>query len=286
MDSVTKDRLNSICPGLGITGISLGTMLDMAGLESNSLSGRPVQGLYEASAAQNHLIGARRQTADGRVFRYAKATNIVDDCKYGVKFWGLMSEGIATTLYQNQAVGDTTITIAAAGVSVDDYKGGYVMIHATGLFQNRYIVGNTITDSDGNITITLDGPLSEIMTTSHYTEVLKNPYANVQYRSGVVTAGDKYSSVAGIPTVRTTVANYFIWIQTWGPLFLNPHGGIGQDASMSTDERRVVFDWEGSIAIQEDCVGATDDHQLAGFVINRQTAAASGPPLIMLQISP
>lgn len=285
MDTWTREKLDKMCPAAG--GIDLGTMLELYGLDRTSLDGQPVQGLYDApTTTQKHLIGARRVTQDGRVFRYGKATNIVDDCKFGIKFWGLMSEGIATTLYQNQSAGDTTITIAAAGVAKDDYKGGYVMIHAASKFQNRFIESNTETDSDGNITITLDGRLSQDVTTSHYTEVLKNPYANLQYRSGQVTAGDKYSSVAGIPTVITTANNQFLWIQTWGPLFINPHGGIGQDAGMSTDERKVVFDWEGSICIQADAVGATDDHQLAGFVINRQTASASGPPLIMLMISP
>jgi hypothetical protein len=253
-------------------------------------SGGTPQGLYETSTTKNYPIGTRRVTSDGRVYRYAFAPSTIPSCKFGVKFWTLQSEGIETTLGQAQSIGDTTILIASTAAA-DYFKGGYVMIHvASGLHQQfRGIVGNTAT-SGGNITITLDAPLT-VAVTNEYTEVYPNPYANVHagYGVGGHPVGS-FSSVAGMPNVITTAVNTYLWIQTWGPIFINPYGATGSDAA--ADCREVVFDHEGAIAYQFAAKGfvadTTDQHQHAGFVINRQLDAAgnTGPPLIMLQISP
>ncbi|GAJ22389.1 unnamed protein product, partial [marine sediment metagenome] len=56
------------------------------------------------------------------------------------------------------------------------------------------------------------------------------------------------------------------------------------------DDRTVVFDHEGAISYESEVKGHANSvkHQVAGFIINRQTneSKGSGPPLIMLQISP
>lgn len=256
-------------------------------------SGGVFQGTYAQSAIQNYILGTRRIIWDGRVFKYAKATNTITDCKQGLKFWAQIADGIAYTApLQTQLVGDTTIKVdsgkGAAGVAKDELIGGYVMIHTHGdNYQHfRGIIGNTLADINGYITITLDAPLNVAITLDHGVEVYPNPYVSVRLANSTAGhPGNKYSSVAGMPNVVTTVANQYIWIQTWGPIWINPHGSSLQDAGIAVNERRVVFDWEGSISIQEDCVNATDDHQSAGFIIDRNAAGASGPPLVMLQIS-
>lgn len=249
------------------------------------------QGLYETDTTQNYPLGTRWVTDDGRVYRYVKATNIITSCKFGVKFWALQGDGIETTLGQAQSVGDTTILIASAGTAANKFRGGYVMIHVADGFHQQFrgIVSNTAT-SGGNITITLDAPLT-VAVTNEYTEVYINPYGNVRchYQVGGHPAG-AFSSVAGMPNVITTAANTYLWAQTWGPIFINPYGNVGSDAA--ADCREVVFDHEGAVAYQFAAKGftadTTDQHQHAGFIINRQLEAAgnTGPPLIMLQISP
>jgi len=254
------------------------------------LVGRPEQGLYEQSATANYLIGTRRISPDGRVYRYARATNIVKDCKYGLKFWGQIGDGITYTApLQTQDIGDTTIKVdggkGAAGVAADELVGGYVMIHTHGdLYQHfRGIIGNTLADANGYVTITLDAPLKVALTVSHGVEVFPNPYVSVRTASAGLAGGipNKYSSVAGMPNVKTLVANQYLWIQTWGAIWINPHGSSCKGAA--SDCRRLVFDREGSISSQGETVaGAVYTEQIAGFVINR----GDGPPLVMLQISP
>jgi len=255
------------------------------------LGGNTGHRIWETKLTPQYTVGTRLVLEDGRVFRYAKATNIVSNRHFGLKFWYQTGDGLATTVAQTQAVGDTTIKMADAGAVKDEYLGGYVMIHGT-YNQFRGILGNTVT-SGGYTIITLDAPLSAIVTSgATFIEVLHNPYNSVRLTAGPSggLAGDDFSSVAGISFVVTTVADTYIWIQTWGPIWINPHGSSLAAAGALGGERRVVFDVEGSICIEEDAAhgpgAASDDHQLAGFIIPRFASGVSGTELIMLQISP
>lgn len=265
------------------------------------LVGGSEQGLYEQSATPNYLVGTRRISPDGRVYRYARATNVIAATQFGLKFWAEIGDGIGYTApKQTQEVGDTTIKVDSgkgeAGVAKDELVGGYVIIH-TGDDQYQHfrgIVANTIADADGYVTITLDAPLKVAIKVTYGVEVYPNPYASVRVSSaGAPDCGapDEYSSVAGMPNVKTTVANQYIWIQTWGPIWVNPHGTAGTAAT--ADRRGLVFDREGSISSISETVGYGADstlglaQQYAGFIINRESVAnGAGPPLVMLQISP
>jgi len=251
-----------------------------------------IQSLHAEGSAQNCMIGTRRVRWDGRVYRYARSTNIVVVRHFGLKFWGQIGDGIATTIGATQAVGDTTIQIAAAGVAVNEFRGGMVTMFSTPV-QTRGILGNTAT-SGGSIVLTLDEPLTAIVTSgATYTEILHNPYRSLRLTAGPSggDAGNDYSSVAGIPCAITTVANYFLWVQTWGWMWVNPHGSSLQNADITGGERKLVFDCEGSITIVDDvahgpCGAGGDEQQLAGFIVDRSAAGVSGPPLVMLQICP
>lgn len=261
------------------------------------VGGAAGQDIWESSVLQRYDVGARRLLPDGRVFRYAKATNTITDNKHGLKFWGQLADGIGYTApLQVQVVGDRIVIVdggkGAAGIAEDELRNGYLMLHTHGdSYQSfRRIIGNTVADSDGYVTITVDMPWNVAITTSHGVEVYLNPYVNVQLRNGSSGhAGDKYSSIAGFPFVVTAVANLYIWIQTWGPIWVNTHGNRLQAANIAQDERQLVFDFEGSVSFQEQCVGASADgedyNQLAGFLIARG-ASGTAPTLIMLQISP
>jgi len=250
-----------------------------------------IQNLHDESSVQNCIIGTRRVRWDGRVFRYARASNIVSITHFGLKFWYQIGDGLATTLSATQAIGDSTITIADAAATLDEYIGGFVTMFSTPV-QSRSILGNTAV-SGGVTVITLDEALTAIVTSgATYTEVLHNPYSNLRLTAGPSggDAGNDYSSVAGIPCAITTVANYYLWVQTWGWRWINPHGSSLQNAGITGSERKVVFDCEGSITLEDDaahgpCAGG-EDMQPAGFIVDRSAAGVSGPPLIMLQICP
>ena len=93
-------------------------------------------------------------------------------------------------------------------------------------------------------------------------------------------AGDHYSSVAGMPNVLTTAVNQYLWIQTWGPCWVNPKGFV-----VATGRRGVWFDDEGSIVYANANV-VTKTLQYAGFLLERDDAGDTGAPMVNLQINP
>jgi len=252
------------------------------------LGGVTGQRIWETNLVAQYTPGTRLVLGDGRVFRYAKASNIITRSDFGERFWGLSSDGIEDSTSQAQAVGDTSIVLpTTTAFTKDELRGGYVMIHIAAHFQNRGILGNDA--MSGNfITIYLSEPLTVAVGASQYTEVYPNPYNNVRDTFSMGDPNGRYSSVAGIPFIITSVANSYLWIQTWGPVFVNPHGALG--VTTISDVRVVVFDMEGGISYDQDVRGFLADsvsqHQRAGFIINNQTDSIAGSPVIMLQISP
>ena len=263
------------------------------------LPGGTEQDIHEISTTQNYSCGSRlvqHGPGGSRTYHYAKAGGVIDDLKFGLKFYGKLNttDGItyaAPTQVEKATAKVITVDAGDSGDHVaNEFRGGYVTVHthADNNQMTRKVVSNTASDANGYITLTVDKPWGKDIEVAYGVEVIGNIYKNVRLCSSGVGegAGDKYSSVAGMAAVKTTVANTYIWIQTWGPVFINPHGASLQDAGIATDERRLVFDFEGSVAIQEDCVGATDDHQHAGFIIDRNAAGTMPLPLCMLQICP
>lgn len=241
--------------------------------------------IYEADDTAKYEIGTRLVTGDGRVFRYAKAAAACK-AKYGAKY--MREEAISyTAATLAQAVGDTTVKCTVAGtdgaagggvIAADELVGGFICIYNSGdtIRQHRGIIGNTAAASS-SITITLDGPLVTAVTLSTSAfEVLGNPYNGVQYTNNT------YSSVMGVAMVEATTGQY-LWIQTWGPICTTP-GSATPAPGADAEERAVQFDGEGSLICYAD--GSSKDRQEAGFIIQQDSAAAGGPPFIMLQISP
>ena len=307
-DDVPKYGEAGYCPGavcLKTTGrVGLGIYINYGTTDSCDfistdglsavLAGGSEQDIHETSLVQNYDLGSRlvvRGPGGNRTFHYAKASNIVSVRHFGLKFWNQIGDGLATTLAASSAIGSKTITIADAAATLNEYRGGYVTMFSTPV-QTRLVVSNTVTDGT-NTTLTLDKPLTTAVTeAATYTEVLHNIYSNVRLTAGPSggDAGNDYSSVAGIPFVTTSAANTYLWLQTWGPIWINPHGSSLQDAGITGSERKLVFDCEGSITLEDDaahgpCAGG-EDMQHAGFIIDRSAAGTSGPPLVMLQVSP
>lgn len=247
--------------------------------------------LYRTSTIKDTKwnLGDRVVLPDGRVFRYAKAGNIIANIQQGVKCYNQKTDGVDyCALLQGQAIGDNSVKVDGGGASdwtEDELRGGYIIIHThTDLnHQFRGVIGNTPSDADGYITIYLDAPLTHTLTTSHSVEVHLNPYSDVrQLNNTTGKTGDHYTSVIGMPNVSTTVAAQYLWLQTAGPCWANPHGTLGY--ASTADERALVFDYEGSICPYTDAVDTDAQMQHAGFQIERQ-ASGAGSAFFMLQIS-
>jgi len=243
------------------------------------------QKTYEASDTQNYLLGTRRITWDGRVFKYAKAVGTLQ-CDYACKFVaGELFEYVA--LGASQVVGDKQVTltvVAGKVVAEDELKGGYISIFKAGLGDsiNRGITGNTALAALGvSITIYLDEPLDRAVTvTADHAEILPNPYRAVKdlQASG---CPDAYASVAGLPNVPATNGQ-FCWIQTWGIRWMSPTGNATGGVA---GERSVYFDTNGGVSELTYTTSTLLNRQLAGFLVDATSVGVDGCPFVMLQIS-
>lgn len=247
--------------------------------------------LYQVSTVRNanYNIGDRVVLPDGRVFRYALSTGTLVTSA-GAKCWDEETIKYAS-IAANRAVGDKYITVtidaddgvtdegtdAAGVIAEDELRGGYVCVYdASDVVRQHYgIIGNSATTGAGTITIYLDAALAVAALSTGYVEVMGNPYGNVR------RVNDGNSSCIGVP-LRAATDGQYCWLQTWGPICLSP-GSTTPDPGADAEERRVDFDAAGNLVCR---LNSDKDRQMAGFIIQRDSSAAAGPPFIMLQISP
>lgn len=242
-----------------------------------------LQTLNVEQAAQNCILGTRRVEQDGRVHKYSRVTLVHGNIRQGIKFYERLADGIDYVApSQTELIGSSTITVVAAnGVAVNELAGGYLIVHthAAANHQFRKITSNTVAAAGATTTITVEVPFTIAIALTHGVEIFRSPYYNLRW-----TDGQAHVTVAGIPVVACTVANYFQWVQTWGICWGNPYGTTG--AASVDGERRLTFDTAGNICPASDNRYGTDhaDIQHAGFTINR-TGAGTGYGLFMLQVS-
>lgn len=247
--------------------------------------------LYEVSSTRNpeYHIGDRVCLPDGRVFRYALATGTLVTSA-GAKCWDEETIKYAA-IAADRAIGDKYVTVtvdaddgvtdagtdAAGVIAEDELRGGYIVFYdASDVVRQHYgIVGNSATTGAGTITIYLDAELAVAVLTTGYVEVMGNPYGNVR------RVNDGNSSIIGVP-LRAATDGQYCWLQTWGVICLSP-GSTTSDPGADAEERMVWFDAAGNLVCRLD---SDKDRQIAGFIIQKDSSAAAGPPFIMLQISP
>ena len=220
-------------------------------------------GLRAHSSVQQHNIGRRHLTFDGRVYRYCLATTGGVDGYHGCNTTSgtALYEALATA----QSIGDTEITMTQTGFTKDQLTGGYAFIYgASGGGSLHYIIGNDVSGTTTTRVKLLD-PLHEAITTN-YCEVFYNPYA-----ACTMTATSD-SSVVAVPACTAATTEYF-WGQTWGPCVISPGETLtgGAKRSLAFGNNGAVFDETHAVDLQH-----------AGFIMNQGTAYG---PLVMLQIS-
>ena len=233
--------------------------------------------LYARSSTKDPKweIGDRVVTPDGRVFRYGLAVNSIEPGR-GVKFSGnIASDGIDGNVNRAQVVGDRELRWAGETFTVDELRGGYVIVFGGGnSYQQFGIVGNTACSSS-ELTVYLDRAISVAVGSTQFVNVLPNPYRYLKEEYNY------YMSHAGIGMAYPTAGQYF-WVQTWGPCWIN-NGPYGQGAE--TSERDVIFNADGSLRRQEEW-GVVVGNQKAGFIITATSNGNDAVSFIMLQISP
>jgi len=263
------------------------------------LTTAPVQGIHEyrtATQGPAYPLGTKFWYGD-RCYKYAKAggTLIVHRAvaagPYGISSWKVV--GTETPAGSDQIY--ATIGTGEGGggdgkVDKDELVGGYVVVFRlqAGADNTDYcfrIEANTVVATNGGTTIlTIDQPLPFTCSTSAYTEITGNPYFEVKH----ITSGNRM--FMGQPMYPATTTNCYLWLQTFGPTWLNPETGAGSDVFGNVNGgNQAVFEQNGSVVMHsaEDAAAGPLMKQHAGCVMNRVAGGANtqGTPLFFLQVS-
>ncbi|GAI85592.1 unnamed protein product [marine sediment metagenome] len=251
------------------------------------------QDIYELSAIQRYPIGFKypiKNPLDLRSFYYGKASGALDT-GYGAKSIVPQLVPFATINAPADAgevllAIDVALTDGAEGDGVigeDELAGGYLVLFTPAPMQayNRRIVANTATTGAGGVTImvvTIDKPFPiDVVVANFHAECMANPYV------GVRTGNYPAASVVGMPTMQATLALPYLWLQTWGPVWVTPSNNEG----IGLSNREVCFMGNGAIsAIDVANQNYSHQAQRAGFVLPNLRDGSEGAPFIFLQITP
>jgi len=244
--------------------------------------------LYRASTVRDPgwNVGDRVVTPDGRVFYYSLSGGACSTGMGNVFYNAIPATGIDYSLLAAaSAIGTKQVTMTNQGVvaqTEDGLRNGTIVLKpATGStnheLQQRRIIGNTAGGVSDEITIYLDAPLTEALTTASYAFAMPSPFSDIRYHAGTAAT---YCSHCGLSAVEVTAASVYHWEQTWGPIWIAPQGECGQ----TQYGRGVVFRYDGTIQYVDysSAIGGATG-QYAGFILDNN-AASNGSTCIMLQV--
>jgi len=247
------------------------------------VSGGSWKFLYEKSTVKSAdwNVGDRVALPDGRVFVYAKSGSALYTGRGNYFQNAVPATGIDySVLPTAAALGAMSIQMTNQGTvaqTEDGLRGGTIILKPASdstdaELQFRGIVGNSAGGVSDVITIYLDAPLTEALTTSSYAFCMPNPYSDIRYG---ITDGTK--TFAGIAAVEITAASYYFWLQIKGRCWLAPQSGCGTTAFYRT----VYWRHDGSVDLHSN-IGTNVTDQIAGVILDNN-GGANGSTVISLQ---
>lgn len=245
--------------------------------------------IRDTDEVQKYPVGTK--LIDGeRVFYYAKASSVgVSKTDYGVKngYRQHVRYGAVTAV---AVAGDKAITITVnAGdgvlgdgdIAKDELAGGFVVVfnHDDDAFTCR-ILENTATDGGGEMTLQLQDeiPVPLAIGDADHAECMAHWALGCEWNQ------DTEEPVVGVAHAKVT-ANYWFWLQTWGPCWLGPTGnGPGNAADRHNVLLQSTGEVLGETADSAEVVGL--EMQQGGFTLAHAIGGGQGAPFFMLQICP
>jgi len=249
--------------------------------------------LRASGTTQRFDLGARLVTADGRVFRYAKAGGTLVS-GYGCEPWN-QAHIKRGQIAANAPIGVTSVVVDVAAtdgiqtahagpsngvISKDELKGGYIameqIVGEVDNVQNRMILGNTATGvGGGEMTVEFDAPLDVALTEdTEYASCIASPYADVRtttYNTGCI----------GVPCV-IGAAGHYLWIQTWGMCWVTAQPRVGVEHGYC----QLIFRHDGTVDTHLVTDASVAQQQHAGFLATGFKEWTGGyGAWVMLQIS-
>lgn len=186
--------------------------------------------LTDNSSIQEHNLGERVVSPDGRAFRYAKAGELL-------VAGTLLQAPAEITNHQNlvptaAAIGATsvTVTLGATAVTANQYAGGYMLGSETpGEGQLYLILSHPAAALSATVALSLADPLVVALTSSSHVDLILNQYSGV-----IINPASASSCPVGV-AVTAISSGQFGWVQTGGVANILNDGGstVGTNVSAS-----------------------------------------------------
>ena len=188
------------------------------------------------STVQEHDLGARIESSDGRVFRYVRATPNAVAAGYLLQGTPEQTNHQARTVGTAAAVGATVVEFAvgATAAGANKYAGGYLVITGTpGTGYTYKIKGHGPINSSGAAIINLEDPIEVALTTSSTVDLVANPFAECGL-SPVTATGP----IVGVSNDALTAGRYG-WVQSGGAVGVRAQGALVVGASLIASDAGV-----------------------------------------------
>jgi len=243
------------------------------------------QDYEEATDIAHYNIGSR-MVVDDRVFHYGRAGNTLD-CGLGAHIGFTQDVAFAVVTVDADAAGKYTLEVTVGAgdgrlgtgeIPANELSGGYIIIFPDGMADtiNRRIVSHTgVAAPGGAITVTVDRPLPVALTPNPHAELIASPYLDVL--EGLLDR----RMIVGMPPIAATVGQY-LWLQTWGPVWITP---TGVDF-LTAENSLAMFRANGTITEFIWNNPATGQPQIAGTVMTPAAGGGQGAPFVNLMLAP
>ena len=166
-----------------------------------------------ATKSAGMRVGATGLTDDGRVYRYSLAGGTTLDPGKLCVAATVNADVTDKQVGETGAVGDTSVTIEAAGaITADTYADGYLTVNdAAGEGISYLVNSHPATTAAADLLVQLAEPVKVALTndTSELT-LTQNPWSGA-----VISVTDQLDMPIGVPNISVTNASYG-WIQTRG----------------------------------------------------------------------
>lgn len=208
---------------------------------------------YSISQYPEQKLGIKVVDQYGDAWRYSQigASNAVAGQIQGAPVQKTNHHNVAA--YAAAAVGakQVTLTLGATAAVANEYAGGYLVANDNapeGVYFR--IKSHPAADASGNLTVTLEEPLVEAVTTSSEFTLVHNAW------NGVIVGTAVTVRAAGVPIVDATAA-YYAWLKTRGvcPVLIGSAATLGADL--------IIGGTAGSVTDRTDALGASAEPVVA-----------------------
>ena len=212
--------------------------------------GGVVQDTLTETIARNYRVGTKLRE-DGCTYHYSLSGAVALDLAQ------IMQSEVPEATHENMlpvgvyapAASVITVTLAAVGVALNEYRDGWLYINAgLGMGQKLKIMSHPLVAGVNPCAFTCWEALTAATDGTSRFSLIKNPYQDLI----VKPASPPTALVVGVPQFTVTAARYF-WLLTKGPTPLLTQGAIIIHRQVTPDE---AVAGAVKLAIQEITVGA------------------------------